>query len=205
MSYGKHQNYFGLGGGIGTGKSTVSDRFRLLGAAVLDADAHARHALDRDGCCYKETVALFGDTILRGDGSIDRKAVADRVFADEVLRLQLNAIVHPAVQKQMWEQASLIRPHIPVIFDVPLLFESGWHRFMCKNIVVTAPEPIRIRRVCARDGCSQEQVHARINAQMPQEEKRLLADYELQNDGDFESLYAQVDELYRILMEETKG
>lgn len=192
-------NHIGLTGGIGAGKSTVSARFATLGALVLDADAISRRALDPDGCCYADVIALFGREILRADGSIDRRHVASIVFADEVARRRLNGIVHPAVQREMLRLAAAAGSHRPIIFDVPLLFESSWHRMMAKNIVVVAEEAVRIARICARDGCTAEAAMARIRAQMPQEEKRALADYVLTNDGTVEALYARVDALYARL------
>ena len=142
------KNHIGLTGSIGAGKSTVSERFRQLGALVLDADAISRSALERGGCCYTAAIGLFGDEIVRADGSIDRKRVAALIFADEALRQQLNALIHPAVQAEMLRLAAAEKDlHRPVIFDVPLLFESGWERMMHRTIVVTAADAARL---CAR-------------------------------------------------------
>ena len=87
----------------------------------------------------------------------------------------------------------------PVIFDVPLLFESGWECMMHRTIVVTAEDAVRMQRVCARDGCTEAEAMARVRAQMPQEEKARRADFVVENSGDLNALYEQVDALYARL------
>lgn len=199
---GGENNHFGLTGSIGAGKSTVAERFHLLGARVIDADAISRNALARDGVCFDAVVALFGSSILQPDGSIDRKRVASLVFHDEALRQQLSGIVHPAVYREMMRIAEAERdPHRLVLFDIPLLFESGSADRMRATIVVVADDAVRIRRVMERDGCSAADVAARMRAQMPQEEKMRRADYVIDNSGDLDGLYAEVNALYRRLSE----
>lgn len=193
-------NYFGLTGSIGAGKSTAAERFRQLGALVLDADAIARGALERGGCCYEAAIELFGADILKTDGTIDRKRVAAIVFSDDALRRQLNQLIHPAVQAEMLRLASEERDACrPVVFDVPLLFESGWDRMMRGSIVVAAEDRVRLQRVCKRDCCTEAQALARVHAQMPQAEKVRRADFVIDNSGDLEALYRQVDALYARL------
>ncbi len=194
------KNYFGLTGSIGAGKSTVSERFRQLGALVLDADAISRSALERGGCCYEAAIELFGSDILKADGTIDRKRVAAIVFSDDALRQQLNRLIHPAVQAEMLRLASAERDACrPVIFDVPLLFESGWEQMMHGTIVVAAEDRVRMQRVCKRDCCTEAQAMARVRAQMPQSKKVRRADFVIDNSGDLETLYRQVDTLYARL------
>lgn len=199
MNRSVQKNFIGLTGGIGAGKSTVSARFAALGAAVLDADAISRQALETDGCCYSDVVSLFGDGVLQLDGSINRRRVAAIVFSDAGKRRQLNDIVHPAVQCELLRRASAVEPQRLVVFDVPLLFESGWHLMMHKTIVVAAEERVRIARICARDGCTVSEAMARIRAQMPQEQKCRMADFVLTNDGSVAALHLRVDALYAKL------
>ncbi len=197
----------GLTGGIGSGKSTASDRLRELGALVLDADGVSRRALEPGGACYERTVRLFGKEILRSDGSIDRKAVAARAFSDEKLLKGLNAIVHPYVIQTLLETADRALGETAgavAVFDVPLLFESGMHREMDHTVLVTCGEETRLRRIMERDGCTEAAAHARIRSQMPEEEKRLLADEILDNDGSREDLLRQVDRFYRRLIDTKK-
>ena len=199
MTNGSPKNFIGLTGGIGAGKSTVSARFAALGAVVLDADAVSRQALEPDGCCYEAVLSLFGREIALADGRIDRRRVAGIVFSDAAMLQRLNAIVHPAVGRELLRQASAVPAHVLALFDVPLLFESGWHRMMHKTIVVAAEDAVRVARICARDGCTAEEALARIRNQMPQQQKCRMADYVLTNDGSVATLYQNVDMLYETL------
>lgn len=195
----------GLTGGIASGKSTVSARFRELGAYIADADEISRHALDVGTDCYVQTVQVFGEGILLADGQVNRKKLGDIVFAEEAERQKLNAIVHPYVRRRMdmlsrhwWDS----NPRALILWDVPLLFENGLHRLVQKTIVVTASVEQRIARMAMRNGYTREEALARIHSQMPEEEKVKLADYVLDNSGDLPSLYAQVDVVYEKLINE---
>ena len=199
MTSGRPKNFIGLTGGIGAGKSTVSARFAALGAVVLDADAVSRQALEPGGCCYEAVLSLFGREIALADGRIDRRRVAGIVFSDAAMLRRLNAIVHPAVRQELLRRASTVPADRLALFDVPLLFESGWHRMMHKTIVVAAEDAVRIGRICARDGCTAEEAMARIRNQMPQQQKCRMADYVLTNDGSVATLYQNVDALYETL------
>lgn len=193
----------GLTGGIGSGKSTAAKRFRELGVLVLDADEISRASLKKGGACYSDVVALFGSEILTLDGEIDRKKLASIVFGDEEKRRQLNAIVHPYVIETMFSRAeeALNKSGGIVVFEVPLLFESGMHEKMDRNILVACGEEQRVKRILERDNTTRQAALARIRTQMPEEEKRLLANYILENDGTIEQLNAQID----ALLEELSG
>lgn len=193
----------GLTGGIGAGKSTAAKRFRELGVQVLDADEISRTSLKKGGVCYSDVVALFGSEILTQDSEIDRKKLASIVFTDEEKRRQLNAIVHPYVIETMFSRAeeALNKSGGIAVFEVPLLFESGMHEKMDRNILVACAEEQRLQRIVERDNTTRQAALARIRAQMPEEEKRLLADYTLENDGTIEQLNAQID----ALLEELSG
>ena len=192
----------GLTGGIGSGKTTAAKRFSELGARVYHADEVSRHALDIGGECYARVVAAFGGGVLREDGSIDRKKLGEIVFSDESKRVLLNEIIHPYVIETLFLQAEKDCAHDQnalAVFEVPLLFESCMNEQMDHNIVVTASEESRIRRVMERDSLTREQVLSRVRAQMPEQEKLLLADSVIHNDGTEEELVAQVDALYEML------
>ena len=192
----------GLTGGIGSGKTTAAKRFRELGAHVYHADAVSRGALDYGAECYNRVVAAFGKAVLRGDGSIDRKMLGEIVFADEAKRDILNGIIHPYVIETLFSQADEdcnAEPNAIAVFEVPLLFESGMNERMDRNVVVLSQQEIRIQRVMQRDLLTREQVLARMRAQMPEEEKLLLADDILVNDGSENELIDQVDVLYETL------
>lgn len=194
----------GLTGTIGSGKSTASAYLAGLGAAVLDADGISRAALQKDGGCYTKCVEAFGTDILLADGTVNRKKLAAIVFSDDEKRLLLNGIIHPYVCERMLEEAGKsleIHPERPVILDVPLLIECGLYRQTDWNVLVYADDEVRIRRVMARDGCTREEVLARMRTQMPQEERKKYCQTVLDNSGTLEDLYRQTEELYRLLTE----
>lgn len=193
----------GLTGGIASGKSTVSNRFRQLGACIVDADEISRHGLDVGTECYEKTVATFGKDILLQDGQVDRRKLGAIVFSNEAEREKLNAIIHPYVRKRMEELSQAVwdsNPQGLILWDVPLLFENGLHRLVQKTVVVTAPEELRIQRMALRNGYTREEALSRIGSQMPEEEKVKLADYVIDNSGDLISLYEQVDSIYGKLI-----
>ena len=194
---GRAYKRIGLTGGIGAGKSTAAERFRARGALVLDADEISRDSLKKDGACYGEVVHLFGSEVLQPNGEIDRKKLAGIVFSDEDKRNKLNAIVHPYVIETMFRLAeeSLGKLGGIAVFEAPLLFESGMHERMDRNILVTCGEEQRLERILTRDNTTRDAALARIRAQMPEEEKRLLADDILENSGTIEQLNAQIDTL----------
>jgi dephospho-CoA kinase len=198
----RHYRRIGLTGGIGSGKSTAAKRFAALGAHVYLADELARQALEPGAACYARVVETFGQNILNPDGTINRKGLAQIVFASDEMRETLNGIVHPYVIETLFalaDQDCANEPGAIAIFEVPLLFESGMGRRMDANIVVSCEEQTRVDRIVQRDGVSREHALARIRAQMPEGEKRRRADYILENSSSEGSLFEQVDALYRSL------
>lgn len=189
----------GLTGGIGSGKTTAAARFASLGARVYHADEISRRALDPGAVCYDRVVSAFGQEILNEDQSINRRKLGEIVFNDHEKRTLLNDIIHPYVIHELFSRAEQDLSNEPLgiaVFEVPLLFESGMHERMDHNIVVTSTEENRVRRVMERDNLSREQVISRMRAQMPEEEKLLLADAVLENNGTEAELIAQVDQLF---------
>ena len=189
----------GLTGGIGSGKTTAAARFASLGARVYHADEISRRALDPGAVCYDRVVSAFGQEILNEDQSINRRKLGEIVFNDHEKRTLLNDIIHPYVIHELFSRAEQDLSNEPsgiAVFEVPLLFESGMHERMDHNIVVTSTEENRVRRVMERDNLSREQVISRMRAQMPEEEKLLLADAVLENNGTEAELIAQVDQLF---------
>ncbi len=192
----------GLTGGIGSGKTTAAKRFAALGARVYHADEVSRRALDPCSDCYSKVIETFGMDVVQDDGEIDRRKLGEIVFADEGKRRALNGIIHPFVISELLASAERDLASLPdgiAVFEVPLLFESRMDEQMDANIVVTCEDESRIARVMNRDELPREQVLARMRAQMPEEEKRLRADYVLDNNGTHESLLHQVDALYAAL------
>jgi len=181
----------GLTGGFGTGKSTVADIFRELGAYVVDADELARDHLKRGRKEYQEVVSVFGEEILDREERIDRKALADEVFKDTDKLFKLNQIIHPGVIKEIEERLESSRSPIRVAV-IPLLFEAGLAPGFDYLIVVTADKEIMVRRVATARGMSEAGIDLRRKAQLPLEEKAKQADFIIDNNGSVEETRDQV-------------
>ena len=185
----------GITGGIGSGKSTVCRVFSLLGIAVYDSDSQARRLMEADRDVVERIEASFGRDIYRR-GKLDRPKMAARIFGDRSLREKLNAIVHPAVEADFVRWAERQSGHY-VIEEAAILFESGAWRCMDAVVTVTAPEAIRLRRACLRDGCDEASVRARMAAQIAERERVGRADYIIRND-DREPVIPQILKLHEI-------
>ncbi len=188
----------GLTGGIGTGKSTVAEIFKLLGVPVYNADYRARLLTNTHTEIISSVKALFGNDIYTENG-LDRKKVASLVFKDKPLLAQLNNIIHPAVANdfEQWLEKNMNSPYI--IKEAAILFESGGNKQVDKVICVAAPEELRIKRVMKRDGVSKEEVQSRINNQMKEEDKQKMADFLIHcNDEDL--VIPQVVALHQSLV-----
>ena len=193
----------GLTGGIGTGKSTVSQLLEKLGAIVIDADRLTREVQARGSPVLERIADSFGPDVLRPDGELDREALGAIVFRDEAARQRLNRIVHPAVGAAMVERIREAREAgaALVVLDIPLLLEGSRAGQMDLHavVVVYASEEQQVERQVARDGCSREEALRRVRAQLPIEEKRRLADFVIDNSGSRAETERQVRELYRRL------
>ncbi len=190
----------GLTGGIGSGKSTVAGFLARRGAAVIDADAISRRLTAPGGRAMEAIVRTFGHVMLGPDGAMDRQAMRERIFNDPHAKLQLEQIIHPLVSQITAEeaQAALQSGHRVLVFDVPLLVESGerWRKQVDRVIVVDCDCETQKQRVMARSGLASEEVE-RIMAQQATRSKRLAcADIVLVNQGlSFDELDAQVAQL----------
>lgn len=190
----------GLTGGIACGKSTVSEILRGEGAAIVDADAIA-HALSMPGASvFNAYVEQFGTDILTPDGTLDRAAIARRIFVDHALRDAVHARVHPLIRAAAEEQLEALRSAgtAAAVLDVPLLFEAGWDAIPDETWVVMLPEEEQLARLCARNPLmSEREARARIAAQMPLTEKCARADVIIDNSGTKEETQQRVKELWR--------
>jgi dephospho-CoA kinase len=144
-----------------------------------------------------EVRKAFGRDVLAPDGSLDRPALAARVFGDEAARLRLEEIIHPRVRARTAELVAAASEDAVVVNDVPLLVESDLADSFDVVVVVEAPELVRVERLVRERGMTREQAAARIAAQASETRRRAVADVVLDNSGDLESLYQQVDELWR--------
>ncbi|MXW63279.1 MAG: dephospho-CoA kinase [Bacteroidetes bacterium SB0662_bin_6] len=189
----------GVTGGIGSGKTTVCRMLEELGAQVFYADDEAKRLLASDASIRRNVIDLFGPESYLPDGSPNRRFIARMAFADKTLLDRLNAAVHPPVLRRFEEAAQQAqREGAPLMVkEAALIFEAGADRQLDIVAVVEAPLQVRIERVCARDGVSQEEVAARMTHQADPSVLRERADIVLANDGDPEQLRRKVERLYR--------
>ena len=188
----------GLTGGVGSGKSTVAEMLRDLGATVVDAD-EATHAVYEPGSPgFDAVVREFGEGIV-ANGLIDRAGLGAIVFNDPVARRRLNDIVHPLVREWMAEKTAEAAEHGAdvVVQDVPLLFENGLERLFSSVVLVYVPEAVQVERLVAGRGLPPERARAIVAAQMPIEEKRALAHHVIDNSGTREETRAQVRSIWK--------
>ena len=193
----------GLTGGIASGKSTVAKMLAASGARIVDADRIAREVVRPGRAAWQEIVRHFGRVILLPDGQIDRSALGNIIFNEPKSQRALNAIVHPRVLERMQRavrQLAAEHPDAPVIVDVPLLIESGWHASLPIIILVYVPEALQQTRLMKRDGLSAADAMARIRSQMPIETKRHHADFIIDNSGTLAATQKQVHAVYAQLL-----
>ncbi len=192
----------GLTGSIAVGKSFVCDVFRELGAFVLDADETAREVVAKDTIGLTKIVENFGENVLQPNGALDRAKLGDIVFADESKRQLLNSIVHPLVveaQNEWLSNREIEDAARIAIVDAALMIESGGYKRFDKLIVVWCETAIQLQRLVARDGLSDEDAKRRIEAQMPQEEKKRYADFLIDTTNGFEKARNQTIEVFKRL------
>jgi dephospho-CoA kinase len=192
----------GLTGSIAVGKSFVSGVLAELGCHVADADAIARKVVEPGTEGLRRIVEAFGPRALREDGTLDRAALSAVIFADEEKRALMNSILHPLIIAEQdallgrWEQED---PRGVGIIDAALLIESGGFRRFDKIIVVHCRPEVQLERLMRRNALSREDASARINAQLPQEEKLKHADFAVDTSGGFDETRARVREVYEEL------
>ncbi|MQA07445.1 MAG: dephospho-CoA kinase [Pseudonocardiaceae bacterium] len=186
----------GLTGGIGAGKSTVAGRLAEHGAVLIDADQVAREVVEPGSDGLAEVVAAFGREVLVADGSLDRHALGQRVFADEEARNTLNGILHPRIGARTAELMVTVAPDAIVVHDVPLLVENNLGAGYHLVLVVDAPERARVRRLTSSRDMSEADARARIQAQATEAQRRAAADVWLDNGRSRDLVLAEVDALW---------
>ncbi len=191
----------GLSGSVGTGKSTVANLFKELGAYVIDWDELAREVTRPHLKAWKEIVEYFGKDLLNKDLTINRQKLADIVFSDKEKVAKLNQIVHPEVFKEderITDEIRSLDPDALIIKGIPLLFELTRPVYVDKIVVVSASEQTQLRRL-EEKGITREDARNRIKSQLPLEEKIKSADFVINNDGPLEETKKQVEEIYSSL------
>lgn len=193
----------GLTGNIGTGKSTVREMLAGLGAATIDSDSLGHELLDNEKI-FKELVAIFGQNILGEDNKIDRKKLADIAFRNKEGQLQLNRIMHATIDGEVRRRIDRYRKsgYRVVVVEAALLVEASMHLPMDQIWVTTAPRDVILNRLKNQKGLGEEEILARFDKQMPQEEKITYADAVIDTDCSLEELRETVLRLWHSLVPE---
>jgi dephospho-CoA kinase len=191
----------GLTGNIGSGKTTVAQLLSERGATIIDADVLARRAVEVGTPGYRSIVERWGTSILEPSGGIDRDALRRIVFSEPSELEQLNALVHPEVERMRAAlvEAARLRGDKLVVCDIPLLFEGRMTETFDRIVLVDAPRPIRLERLVRERGLRETEAMDMIVAQMPAELKRARADFIIDNVGTLAQLDARVAEVWGAL------
>jgi dephospho-CoA kinase len=197
----------GLTGSIGVGKSFVSGVLAELGCRVLDADETAREVVALNSPALQAVVGEFGKDVLTIEGTLDRAKLGALVFADADRRATLNSILHPYIiarQDERLREWETLDPNGIAVVDAALMIESGGYKRFDKLVVVHCREEIQVERLMARNQLSRAEAERRIAAQMPQDEKKKLADYLIDTSEGFESARKRAGEVYDQLRAEVE-
>lgn len=186
----------GLTGSIAVGKSFVSGVLAELGCRVVDADVVARRVVEPGAEGLRRIVEAFGEWVVRPDGTLDRAAVSAVIFKDEARRELINSLLHPLIiaeQDELLRRWELEDPRGIGVVDAALLIESGGHGRFDKLVVVHCRPEVQLERLMRRNQLTREEAAARISAQMPQEEKRRYADFQIDTSGSYEESRRQTE------------
>lgn len=188
----------GLTGGIASGKSTVSKIVKELGAIIVDADIKAKEISEREDV-VAEAKNIFGKDIIDNNGKIDRVKLKEIVFSNKEKLKELNNLIHPKVVNEFKKIKESSNKNDIIIFDVPLLFETGMDKMCEKIILVFVDKDIQIKRMIERDNIDRELAEKIINSQMSLEEKLKKSQIHIKNNGTLEDLKKKAENIYREL------
>jgi dephospho-CoA kinase len=189
----------GVTGIFASGKGTVCEMFRELGAEVIDTDIIAREIMEPGQDALKQIIERFGTEFINSDGTLNRRGFANSVFGDNEKVKILNGITHPAIKKIVIERTSGDKIYM---INTPLLFEAEFDKFMNYNIIVTANTDQVLSRGSKRDKIAEDEIKERLKHQIPLKEKTKLADYIIDNSGPLEHTKRQVVNLWKILIQD---
>jgi len=193
----------GITGGIGSGKTTVCEIFKLLGVPVFHADDEAKNLQNNDLHIRALLIKLFGKHIYSTDGMLDRKKLAELIFNDSDALAKVNSIIHPAVRKSFLKWTDNHQDAYYILYEAAILLESGYASDFDRTILVLADEKVRIERVIKRDHVSEELVKQRINNQMPEAKKIKMVDFIIENSNE-KLLFPQIIELDKLIRKDDK-
>jgi dephospho-CoA kinase len=188
-----------LTGGIATGKTTVANRFRELGAIILDADQFARQAAEPGTPSHAALRAVIGRQFFNPDGTLRRADLRRRIIREPALLERVNTALHPYILEAMrseWGKQIKNHPGAIVLFDIPLLFEGGIEKDFDLVILVYCTPEIQLQRLMLRDRLTQSEAERTLSIQLPIDSKKPHSDYIIENSGDLERTLLQVDEVW---------
>ena len=186
----------GLTGGIGSGKSVASDKFKSLGITIVDADVASRTVVEPGKPALKEIEDHFGSGIITAEGKLDRNKLREIIATDPEERKWLESVLHPKIGEQITKEISE-STSVYTLFVAPLLLETNSQEMCSRVVVVDVPKDVQIRRTAKRDKVSPNQVEQMVAAQMEREKRLEKADDVLLNSGTIEDLEKQVEELHK--------
>ena len=186
----------GLTGGIGSGKSVASDKFKSLGITVVDADVASRTVVEPGKPALKEIEDHFGSGIITAEGKLDRNNLREIIATDPEERKWLESVTHPKIGEQITKEISE-STSVYTLFVAPLLLETNSQEMCSRVVVVDVPKDVQIRRTAKRDKVSPNQVEKMVAAQIEREKRLEKADDVLLNSGTIEDLEKQVEELHK--------
>jgi dephospho-CoA kinase len=187
----------GLTGGVASGKSVVADMFAELGASIIDTDVIAHEVVMPGQPALNELQKTFGETVISDDGTLNRSAMRELVFADDAARRQLEAILHPRIRQEAYRQSNQAGGDYQLIV-IPLLVESPLKSLFNRILVVDCDEKTQLSRLLARDAESAEQAHRILAAQASRAERLAIADDVITNDDSLDATRSQVAALHEI-------
>uniref|UniRef100_B8HTM8 Dephospho-CoA kinase n=1 Tax=Cyanothece sp. (strain PCC 7425 / ATCC 29141) TaxID=395961 RepID=B8HTM8_CYAP4 len=192
------QRIIGLTGGIATGKSTVANYLKTTyGVPLLDADLYARQVVEPGSLVWQAIVQRYGRQIALADGQLDRVRLGEIIFSQPAERLWLEAQIHPQVRDRLQQDSQALSAEPALVMVIPLLFEARMTDLVTEIWVVTCPATQQLERLIARNALTPLQAQARINSQMPLEQKVAAADIVLNNSSTPAALFQQVDRAWQ--------
>ena len=191
----------GLTGGIGSGKTAVSDCFEELGIVIVDADLASRVVVEKGKPCLEQISERFGQDILNESGELDRAKLREIIFNSDEEKDWLESLLHPAIGRQIQDELKASTSPYSILVS-PLLLETGQKDYCDKVLVVDVPVETQVERTLKRDGVSEEQVQSIIKAQISRQNRLELADEVIINDGSLEDLQLVVKQLHKKIITE---
>lgn len=190
----------GLTGGIGSGKSTVTEIFSQLGITIIDADVIAHQLTQSDSDCFNEIKKLFGEEFIATSGELDREKIAQIIFSDTLKKKALENILHPIIKQRLLQEIEKNQSDPYIILSIPLLLETDFTDVVDRILVADADDEIRIHRTQQRDSRTEKQIRAIMSHQINRNYRLQQADDIINNNGNFEDLTMAINHLHKKYM-----